>query len=248
MGSEEGGGQAAEAGLQFDNVEHAAPETARACARCSRQITDEYYEIGGQVLCPACAGEIRGSEGGAKPFLRALALGGGAALLGTIVWYLIVKITDYELGLIAVGVGILIGFAVRKGSRGRGGWRYQLLAIALTYASITASKVPFIIDAIREQGAKRTAAETATETGQAKAATGAPATAPGAGDKKPVTAGELFFGLAFLFGLALASPFLGGASNIIGILIIGIALYEAWKMNRRLPVNGPFRLGPTPAT
>jgi hypothetical protein len=63
-----------------------------------------------------------------------------------------------------------------------------------------------------------------------------------------VTAGELFLGLAFLFGLALASPFLAGTSNIIGILIIGIALYEAGKMNRRIPVNGPFRLGPTPVT
>jgi hypothetical protein len=52
MGTEEGGRHAPEAGLQFDNVEHAAPEAARACARCTRQITDEYYEIGGQVLCP----------------------------------------------------------------------------------------------------------------------------------------------------------------------------------------------------
>ena len=45
-------------------------------------------------------------------------------------------------------------------------------------------------------------------------------------------------------GLAFAAPFLGGTSNIMGILIIGIGLYEAWKINRRVPLSGPFRFGP----
>jgi hypothetical protein len=44
--------------------------------------------------------------------------------------------------------------------------------------------------------------------------------------------------------IALAYPFLAGVSNIIGILIVGFALYEAWKLNRRVPlaVSGPFRV------
>jgi hypothetical protein len=34
----------------------------------------------------------------------------------------------------------------------------------------------------------------------------------------------------------------------MGILIIGIGLYEAWKMNRRTPLEiaGPFRVGAPP--
>jgi len=47
--------------------------------------------------------------------------------------------------------------------------------------------------------------------------------------------------------LALAAPFLAGASNIMGIIIIGIGLYEAWKFNKRVIVNGPFKLVPEPA-
>jgi hypothetical protein len=36
-----------------------------------------------------------------------------------------------------------------------------------------------------------------------------------------------------------------GFQNIIGILIIGFGVYEAWKLNRRVPLEiaGPFRLG-----
>jgi hypothetical protein len=53
---------------------------------------------------------------------------------------------------------------------------------------------------------------------------------------------------AVLFGFAFAAPFLSGASNIIGILIIGIALYEAWKLNKRVPVSGPFQFAAEPPT
>ena len=43
---------------------------------------------------------------------------------------------------------------------------------------------------------------------------------------------------------ALAQPFLRGMTGIIGLLIIGFALYQAWVMNKpaRLNFNGPYRL------
>src|SRR5438067_2485638 len=46
-----------------------------------------------------------------------------------------------------------------------------------------------------------------------------------------------------VLGLAVAGPFLGGASNLMSLVIIGIALYEAWKINRRVKVSGRFRAG-----
>jgi hypothetical protein len=51
---------------------------------------------------------------------------------------------------------------------------------------------------------------------------------------------------AIIFGIAFAAPFLSGVSNIMGIIIIGIALYEAWKLNKRVAVTGPFRFGAEP--
>ena len=52
---------------------------------------------------------------------------------------------------------------------------------------------------------------------------------------------------AILFGLAFAAPFFGGTQNIMGIVIIGIALYEAWKINRRMTLAGPYLVGAVPA-
>jgi len=44
--------------------------------------------------------------------------------------------------------------------------------------------------------------------------------------------------------LSLVAPFLGGLRNILGLLIIAFALYEAWIINRarHLTFNGPHRL------
>ena len=48
--------------------------------------------------------------------------------------------------------------------------------------------------------------------------------------------------LPFLFGSALVLPFMGGV-GFLGWIMIGIALYEAWRLNRRVPITGPFQLG-----
>jgi hypothetical protein len=52
-----------------------------------------------------------------------------------------------------------------------------------------------------------------------------------------------------IFAIACAAPFLAGFQNIMGIIIIGIGLYEAWKLNRRatLTISGPHVLAAAPA-
>jgi hypothetical protein len=51
--------------------------------------------------------------------------------------------------------------------------------------------------------------------------------------------------LALFVAFTLALPFLAGLENLIGIFIIAIGLYEAWKVNRgvRFSVIGPFLVG-----
>jgi hypothetical protein len=46
-------------------------------------------------------------------------------------------------------------------------------------------------------------------------------------------------------GIALAAPFLQGAENLIGLLIIGFGLWQAWSLNKRadVAIEGPFALG-----
>jgi hypothetical protein len=51
-----------------------------------------------------------------------------------------------------------------------------------------------------------------------------------------------------VFGIAAAAPFLGLPKSIIGVLIIGFALFEAWRQNKRatLVIKGPFEIAAKP--
>jgi hypothetical protein len=239
----EGSAEQARTGdLQFDRVELGANETPRACAACKTPIHLEYYEVLGNVVCPSCARDLDGSSGSA-PLVRGLLYGGGAALVSMILWYAIIELTDREWGIIAIAVGFFVGWAVRKGSRVGGGWRFQTLAMMLTYLAITVSHVPFLVEGLRQAEEERVAAS-------------ARPTAPSAppeidhgtsGSTEAPSAGDLAFAWTLVLLLAFISPFLAGTSGILGLVIIAVALYEAWKLNKRIPVTGPFRLAAAPA-
>ncbi len=56
---------------------------------------------------------------------------------------------------------------------------------------------------------------------------------------------RIVMALLFLIGLALALPILMGASNLIGILIIGFGVWKAWQLNRPVPpieITGPHAI------
>jgi len=194
-------------GLRFD--EPAAGAGAPVCGRCQAAIADAYYEVNGHVVCAGCktALEQSATGSGASRMLRATAFGLGGAIVGAGVYYAILVVTGYEIGLVAIAVGWLVGRGVQKGSDGTGGWAYQALAVGLTYLAIVSTYVPFIVNAM--------------------------------------TADEAQAGVVALLALAAAAPFLAGFENVLGILIIGFALYQAWQMNRRVPmtINGPYAVG-----
>lgn len=213
-------------GMQFDQVEMPGPAAPPACARCNLPL-DEYFALGGQMFCRACTGGLRN----AGSFWRALLLGAGAAALGSLVWFGVYKASHgSSFGLIGIVVGLFVGIAVRKGARGLGGWKYQTLAMVLTYLAITTSYVPVILeqaDAVDQNDDDQVA--------DAQPAGGAPAASD---TRAKAPAG---FGLiVIVFALATTVPFNGGV-GLMGWIIIGIALYEAWKINRRVPLQGPFR-------
>lgn len=195
--------------LQFDAAEPKGQAAALACANCGAAISDAYHMLNQTVLCERCrrALEAQLAAGGAAGKLgRALLYGLVGAALGAAVYYAVLAITNLEIGLIAILVGWLVGRAVRRGSGGFGGRRYQLLAVGLTYLAIVSTYIPFI--------------------------------GRGADPDVPVVV---------LLVVAVIAPFLAGFKNIIGLLIIGFALYQAWIMNRKatLVFSGPFKVGGT---
>lgn len=232
-----------EGGLQFDRAEPAkgGPGAAAACTACKQPLGSIYYEVNGKVICERCRNQVlehvhAGSSAGR--FGKALLFGVGAAIAGTILYYAILAITGLELSLISIVVGFMVGAAVRKGSGGRGGWRYQALAMFLTYTSIVSSYVPLIVQEIRKQGTTVAAADSA--------ARAAEVSAPSPDSAPTVSTGAKVLAIATLLGLLYALPFLGGADNIIGIIIIAIGVYEAWRLNKKVEVSitGPFKVAP----
>lgn len=75
------------------------------------------------------------------------------------------------------------------------------------------------------------------------AAAAATTTEAAAGEAQPGL-GTVLFGIGVLLLIVCAAPFLAGIQNVIGIIIIGIGMYEAWKLNRRVPlvITGPHAL------
>ena len=238
-----------DAGLQFERAERAAPSGGAACAFCKQPISSSYYEINGQVTCQRCRGQILAAWNTGSPgtrFAKALGLGAVAALVGAGVYFGIEALTGYEFGLVAIVVGLLVGGAVRKGSRGRGGWRYQALAMFLTYSAIVATDSSLIAREMTKQFRARADSITA---GAASTAPAAPAgmvlPADSTQGRSTAHPGPLMFafGLMVLLALAYAAPILIGVSSPLHFVIAGIALYEAWKLNRggALRVTGPYQ-------
>jgi hypothetical protein len=206
------------ADLQFDRAEFKGDPVPVTCGSCGGAIRSTYYQVGQALTCEECRWRIDADATSGSPigrFLKAGALGFLAAGLGAGLYYAVRALTGYEFGLIAIVVGLFVGGAVRMGSAQRGGVPYQLLAMFLTYTSIISTYIPYMVEGYQKQ------------------------TADGASG--PVV--NLII-LAVVVAIAFAAPFLMGFENVIGIVIIAIGLYEAWKINRKpdRTVTGPFRI------
>jgi hypothetical protein len=234
------------ADLQFERAQFDDAPTRPACLMCDAPLFGSYFEVNGQTVCEKCTFLLKDAENqgsGAGRALRATGAGLGAAIAGCVLYWAILAMSGYEFALIAIVVGFLVGKAVHWGSHGKGGWRYQTLAVVLTYLAIVGSYIPLMVAEILKQPTEQSEA---AQGGQAEAATAETVTPSAAGEAAPAP-GSLLLALGVLLGIALAAPFLGGVENLLGIIIIGVGLYEAWKLNRHQPVviTGPHVLAST---
>ncbi len=204
-----------QSGASVDSLDFERTDRAEGvCAHCATPITDRYYTLGPHSLCESCHLAFQNAKAPgntASRFLGAAALGTVAAAIGCALWMLVTELTGYQIGLIAIVVGYIVGIAVHVGSRRVGGPVYQLLAVFLTYTAIVMTYVPMIANQLI---ASRDSGESVV--------------------------------LAWYAAVPIAYtvPFLIGFENIIGILIIGFALWQAFRMNARVKIElqGPFRL------
>lgn len=262
----------ADAPLDFSAPADSA--SAQNCVSCKQAIVDQYWTIGEAILCPSCKaaldqGRQVSTEVTARTgrFARALLYGVAGMIGGAVIWYAIAKLANLEIGLIAILLGWMVGKGVFAGSGRRGGRRYQVLAVVLTYMGIGLAYVPFAVEGMLKEDAateiakapEAPAAEPAEATEQLAPEAPAPAlpvtdsASPIADSSAADIRPSVGMSLLILAGVALAGIFTlpvlvtvnGGTGAFISVLIYGFALMEAWKLARevQLPVQGPFQVG-----
>jgi phosphate/sulfate permease len=221
----------------------ASGNSVPVCGACTAAIAGSYYTLGDQMLCEPCHFAVRDAGAPGSVLSRAfgaLGLGVVAAMVAGALWLLVTELTGYEIGLIAIVVGFLVGAAVRIGGRAVGGVGYQLLAVFLTYSAIVMTYVPTIVSELRanEELIAQLESET-TDPSRLNISTEGDVTP--AVDEWAITITLYLVSVPFAY----AAPFLLGLENAIGLLIIGFALFQAGKMNKTalLEMQGPFRLG-----
>jgi hypothetical protein len=125
------------------------------CRSCRNMISGQYYYINDQMVCPPCAVRARTglSSDSQAAYACALFFGVGGAIFGSILYAGFTIATHITLGYLAIVVGWMVGKAMKYGSNGLGGSRYQFTAVLLTYAAISMAAIPVnLYDAYVQSG------------------------------------------------------------------------------------------------
>jgi hypothetical protein len=261
-----------DAPLQFDRVQTGQPDqvagtTAAAsgvkCQSCGLTIRTTYFSLGNATICGRCRASFEQSNEASQSwptFFKACLFGLVACVAGAIVYYGVIAITNLEIGLVAILIGYMVGFAVRRATGGFGGLRYQFLAMGLTYFAVSLAYAPLVFKAsLDSDNAEMTVTKTtfaapanpdAADATPQQTTTTEQVEMPGA----PVTLGGFFKALGglavFLFALPILSVVYSMPSGLISAAIIGFGMRQAWRMTAAaaLDVTGPYRVSASPVS
>ena len=233
---------------QFNTAEYAGQPGTDRCDYCQQTITSRYYRVNNRMSCPACTEKAALAvplESHAA-FMRALLFGAGAAIAGLALYATVEIMTGWIIGYVSLAVGWMVGKAMMAGSNGRGGRRYQIAAVLLTYAAVSMAIIPVIFSHVFEQ--RKTSHQQQIEQ---------PSSSDDQSQPEPTHSTPRMISFAALGQLAyigLASPFLelqDGIHGLIGLFILSIGIRIAWKMTAGTPgagIIGPFSTSPPAST
>lgn len=253
---------------QFGTAEYVGVPGNDHCQYCHQPIPGTYYRVNDAPACSACAEKMRAelTKDTHATFMRALLFGVGAAVLGMILYAAFAITTGIIIGYASLAVGWLVGTAMRKGSGGVGGRRYQIAAALLTYAAVSTSAVPIWIhyagkqkvvqqQSLAHQSLAEEQRQLEREMGPSQPPTRPPADPAQirqSQKRQPMTGAAFAAEMGKLIMLGIASPFVEvweGGPNIqwaIGIVILIIGIRIACKMMASPPIVifGPFENSP----
>jgi hypothetical protein len=222
----------------------------------------EYFDVNGQQICRACSDKVADQTATPREMStmgRAGLAGLVAAVLGAALYFAVIAISGFEVGLVSIAIGYMVGYGVRIGTRGRGGRRFQVLAVVLTYWAIGLAYSTLAVKSLMVDrhgpakaaisGPRRSGAPQGDDAQPALPATTAP---PAGGNNAPLTGRQFAFALLYLVAFTFVMPVLATAGDMPGGLLSGaiivFGMMQAWKMTAApvVTVTGPYRIG-TPA-
>jgi uncharacterized protein (DUF983 family) len=226
----------------------ASAPAGEACKACGQSIRGAWYRVNGVSVCAACTERLQREmpQDSHQAFVRGLLFGVGAAVVGFILYVGFAIATGLVIGYVSLAVGYLVGKGISLGSRGVGGRRYQIAALALTYMAVSLAAVPIAISAhMKHKSAAQTTQVIGAPAAPITSEAAAPVTAPAAPVAAPPPKMSFGRALGTLTLLGLASPFLelvDPVHGIIGLIILLVGLRIAWKLTsaRRPEISGPL--------
>jgi hypothetical protein len=236
--------------LQFDRVVSASntqdtPDRSGVhCESCHSAIATEYFQVNGHVCCGRCRTAIEAAAEppqGVWPFAVAASIGFAAALAGAAIYWAVLALAHLEIGLVAILIGYMVGTAVRRGAGMRGGLRFQILAVLLTYGAVALAYTPVVVKRVIEaRETKNAAAGNPARTARTATVVQDGSSAP---SLRPLVA--LMMLLGFVAALPVIVVVSSMPSGLISGLIIAFGLRQAWKMTGQphIEVLGPYRVG-----
>ena len=234
--------------IQFDTATPQAgggPPGGMTCAGCNRILTTEYFDVNGTIVCQDCRHAV--AEHAETPrelgvLVRAAVFGVVAAVLGAALYYAVLALADLQIGIVAIAIGYMVGYGIRMATGGRGGRRFQIVALVLTYWAVGLAYTPLIFTAARAE------AQQTTETKQADLKD-APARLRSRNDAPPSLGivRVLFVVLLLSFTLPVYVVMASMPGGLISAAIIGFGMRQAWVMTGApvLQISGPYRVGST---
>lgn len=255
--------------MNFEHAEDSTNSSPFHCDICKTPINEIYFQINSLTACESCKNGYFAEKPGFSGYLRATIYGIVGAILGGLADLLITVLTGYQLGIIAIVMGWLVGAAVNLGSRGRGGALFQILAMGLTYLAICGSLGGQIVRSLAEGGFDNpipsATASPILESEPMPSASDTPiviaSPAPQGAEEEqhsaeaeaqltafenteePIEPQSYLLALAMALGLCLALPIIVGMEAPFSLLIYGFAIYQAWSMTKRKIIEGPFLVG-----
>ena len=174
-------------------------------------------------------------------YVRGMLFGLGAAIVGLIFYAGFTIVTDFYIGYVSFAVGWLVGKAMMLGSKGMGGRRYQIAAVAFTYAAISLAAIPIWIHHYMKQEAAPSSIQSRQQHPSADGPTGNQ-------DRTQEPKPGLGAALLQLLLLGLASPFLelqNPVFGIIGLIILMAGIHIAWQITAgslKADIHGPYNV------